>query len=160
MYELKHYQASIALEASHAEVVCFADECTFFATLSASTAPDANPESASYWAKLIQHLTELNLTLDPGQNEEQDLETLSDLTALQTLRTTSYYKLASYRESPCHDLAEGSVTLSLPDLIELELRYLEDGELVLSCPSLAYIEVEDTVKLQKEWRVLHWNRYV
>ena len=132
--------------------MCFAGEYSFFLTTSAiaRNGPDADRGSGSYWAtyeaNLIHHLTKLRLIVDIGPNKEQDLETLSIFTALRTLKITSHYKLATCRH-PCHDLSEQRVALRLPNLVELELSYLQDGELILSCPKLADIHVEETKSL-------------
>lgn len=107
-----------------------------FLGLSSSTPPGASPALSSFWPNLQQHLTDLELLLYPGKGEAQHLGALGLLTALERLEVDR--RLPWLLEGRCQhrNMAGEKVTLKLPNLHRLMLGYLEQGELVLSCPKL------------------------
>ena len=52
----------------------------------------------SFWADMIQHLTDLDLRLDLGVHDAQDLGLLGMFTALQELRIAPDFELGSSRD--------------------------------------------------------------
>ena len=95
----------------------------------------------SYWANLKQHLTTLSLHILPEKGDARHLGTLSMLTALQSL-TVSTGML-----SHCAMSGE-TLALKLPQLTFLNMSYIGDGELVLSCPKLAVASFYDSLSLR------------
>ena len=102
-------------------------------------AVDAGPELASFPANLRAHLTELSLSLYPG-NAAHYLQHLGILTALQSLIV---------RLSPINGMAIGhlfdeKLTLKLPHLETLGLGRISGVEIVLSCPKLVVAQLKNT----------------
>ena len=93
---------------------------------------------------MIQHLTDLDLRLDLGVHDAQDLGLLGMFTALQELRIAPDFELGSSRDGY---LRGQSVTLKVPNLRSFDLEYIVQGEFALSCPKLTSITVLDGVSL-------------
>lgn len=128
MYKQSH-------RSSNTEATWCAGE-SFLALVSSSIALGAGLSSFS--AKVKQHLTELTITLDHKNRGAQPLEGRCMLTALQTLRL----------DSGCIDLSGETLHLKLPRLCSLHMSKVKQGELVLTCPSLAEARFDNTKSLR------------
>lgn len=110
--------------------------------------PSENCQSVdSFWADMIQHLTDLDLRLDYEVHDAQDLESLGMFTALRELRIAPDFELGSDGDN---SLEGQSVALEIPNLCSLRIKSSEQGEFVLSCPKLSYISVHYGVSLHKK----------
>ncbi len=114
----------------------------------------AGPELSSFGAHLEQHLTEVEVGLDPGEGKAWHVETLGMLTALRTLKFGCCPRPLGEPHSYCN-LSREKLGLKLQHLVCLWFIGFEEGELTLSCPKLAEamfqgtnnvrIELEDAV---------------
>ena len=93
---------------------------------------------------MIRYLTDLDLRLDYGVHDAQDLENLGMFTALRELRLAPDFELGSDGDG---SLQGRSVGLKLPSLGHLQIDNIKQGEFALSCPKLTSITVLDGVSL-------------
>ena len=101
---------------------------------------------AAIWTGLIEHLTKLTLVLSPKRDQREDLQTLPALLALRELNIEvepwNANPSASFDpEAPAHIVLGGRLALTLPHLVSFHLRGLAHGDLILSCPLLAELEL-------------------
>ena len=116
---------------------------------SSGIVPDLGLKTSSFWADIKQHLTRLNLTLDPREKQAaaKHLKSLNTLTALTSLKL-DYFNPFFHTDTadlwvephPCHETLEEKLTLQLPNLVELLwcIQPLQK-ELILSCPKVTKV---------------------
>ena len=131
------YSTVLASDSSFAYVMLFAGEM-ILAICSDSIAPRVDHKTSFFWGKMEQHLTELTLSVCPGNGKAQDLKPLGALKALRNLIVRPGCSSRSlFCRDPYCNLSEETLALKLPNLTSLRWRQLGYGKLVLSCPKLA-----------------------
>ena len=118
--------------------------------------PSAVLNPSLFREELRKHLTELSLLLYP--HEAQCFGNVGMLTALQRL------ELLPMEGVWCgpvrRKLAGQKLDLKLPHLVSLRLFYLENGELVLTCPKLAEAQLQGMASMRIEVKEAAMNRLV
>ena len=93
---------------------------------------------ATFATSLNQHLTELNLQMSPGDGATHVLNSLGMLSALQKLKLDCASWQLGWSTAPARvNLRGKKLPLNFPHLVSLQIDCLEQGELAISCPTLA-----------------------
>ena len=110
--------------------------------------PDLGPSTSIFWANVQQHLTVLSLFVRRKGGEVRYLDSLNMLVALKSLTLKQDFPVflhpvainLSITPPPCHRMLGETLTLNLPNLVELDWHYVQplQKELILPCPKLAH----------------------
>ena len=98
------------------------------------------PKLLDYWATLSRSLTDLEVTMDP--TEEQQLLQPAYLNELTRLTRLAFNRPVDADEY-VHEADGPHYALELPELEVLCLGYLWAGKLELQCPQLRRLSIED-----------------